>query len=389
MTGTEQRQADDLRRTTADGAAVYLLFALTGVGLVLPGTLLPLLVRQWSWNDAASGNLFFVFFLGTSLGAFCARGTLGRMLGLATALFALPVMLLDRLRGGAVFGAIALYGFGLGLAMTAVSLLQSRRHANDRLRELTRLNLLWALGACLGPPVLLRTSALTGLSTTLRWTGAIMLLSGTLVSWRVWREPVPPSGSWQAWRHVRQLPPVYAVALPLSTGIEAGVGGWLTTYTMREHHAGETVVGAVTALWAGLLLSRLLFSGRRLSLSQRAWLSSAFAWLLVVGIAVLLLVNDAAGAVGGALCVGFGVGPLYPYLLSRLLDRGEAGNAGFLAAGAGSALLPLCIGLVAQRGHSLALGLLVPLLGSVMLAAAMMRESGPGHRLPSPARRWE
>ena len=47
------------------------------------------------------------------------------------------------------YGAIALYGLGLSLTMTSISLLLSQRFPEHRRLELTRLNLVWAVGAAL------------------------------------------------------------------------------------------------------------------------------------------------------------------------------------------------------------------------------------------------
>ncbi len=349
-------------------AVTYLLFALTGVGLVLPGTLLPLLTARCGLDDGQSGLLFFLFFVGTSLGAFAARGTLGPMLGLATLTMSLPLAIVARLHGAAVVFAFLACGFGLGLAMTAVSLLQSRRYPGAKLPELTRLNLVWAVGACAGPFLLLRASTALGIGFALRGYAATVLVVGACVTAYVWYEPVPPGGVWHAWRDIRQLPLFFAVCLPLATGVEGAAGGWVTSYVARESWKVGTIITASTSLWAGLLVSRLLFSGRGASLVLRRKASSSLAFLSAFGLVLLLSGTHPALAVAGGFCIGFGVGPLYPYLLSSLMERSEAGNAGFLAAGVGSALLPLLTGCLSKETHSLRAGLLVPLISALVLA---------------------
>lgn len=340
---------------------------------MLPGTLLPFLVRRWGWQDGRSGLLFFLFFVGTTLGAFCARGMLGRMLVFAGIAIAAPVALLDSIRGGLALGAILLTGFGLGLAMTAATLMRSRQVSQHRATELTRLNLVWAMGAACAPALLLHANGSFGLAGTLRSYAIAVLLCGAAAGLPLWRGDAPPEGTWAAWRRIRRVPALFAAALPLATGIEAGVGGWLVTYALREGGASRTGISAGTAFWAGLLLSRLLFSGTRFALPRWRFSAAAFAGLLVCGL--LLLVSDAAEhwIAAGAFCAGFGIGPLYPQLLALMLNRSEAGNAGFLLAGAGSALLPLLIGQISQHSHSLRLGLTVPLAGSVLLLAALVR----------------
>ncbi|WP_419807040.1 MFS transporter [Terriglobus sp.] len=352
--------------------ALYVLFGLTGVGLVLPGTLLPFLARRWGWQDGRSGLLFFLFFVGTTVGAFCARGMLGRMLLLAGFAVAAPLAWLPILHGPTIFAAVVLNGFGLGLTMTAVTLLRSRQVRGERVTELARLNLLWALGAACAPFLLLRSAASVGLTATLRSYAAVILLCAMAAALPLWSEDVPTEGTWAAWRRVRALPALFAISLPLATGIEAGVGAWLVTYASRDGAAHHAVITAGSALWAGLLLSRLLFSGRRFRLPQSRFTGAAFAGLLVCGLLLLFSGNAAPAIVAGAFCAGFGIGPVYPQLLALLLSSSEAGNAGFLLAGAGSALLPLLIGQVSQHTHSLRLGLLVPLLASVVLLLSLL-----------------
>ena len=353
--------------------ALYLLFVLTGVGLVLPGTLLPLLARRWAWQDGRSGLLFFLFFVGTTVGAFCARGMLGRMLLLAAFAVAVPLASIPSLHGPAIFAAVLLNGFGLGLTMTAVTLLRSRQVPNARATELARLNLLWALGAACAPFLLLRSAALLGLTATLSSFAATILLCATLAALPLWNGDVPAEGTWAAWRRVSTLPVLFVVSLPLATGIEAGIGAWLVTYASRGTAVHGAIVTAGSALWAGLLFSRLLFSARTLRLPSSRFTGAAFAGLLMCGLLLLLSGTAAPAVVAGAFCAGFGIGPVYPQLLALLLNSSEAGNAGFLLAGAGSALLPLLIGQVSQHTHSLRLGLLVPLVASIVLMLSLLQ----------------
>lgn len=360
-------------RTYRQSLALYLLFGLTGVGLVLPGTLLPTLARHWGWQDGRAGLLFFMFFVGTSAGAFCARGMLGRMLILAAFAIAIPTALLTSLRGLAVLGAVLLFGFGLGLVMTAVTLVRSRQVPGHRAAEFTRLNLVWAVGAACAPMVLLRSTAWLGLPTTLRSFAVIVFGCTLAAGLPLWNERAPASETWSTWHRVSRVPPLFAVCLPLATGIEAGVGGWLVTFALRENGVHRAVVTAGSALWVGLLLSRSLFSLQRFGLGHRRYAGAGFAGLLVFGLLMLLHGNTAAAVIAGAFCAGAGIGPLYPQLLAMLLNRNEPGQAGFLLAGAGSALLPLLIGQVSQQTHSLRAGLAVAVFGSVVLFVFLLR----------------
>src|SRR5665213_792346 len=69
-------------------APIYVGFAATGVGVALPGALLPVLAARWHLNDAQSGRLFLMFFIGTSVGALLVRGFLRRTLLFASLVIA-------------------------------------------------------------------------------------------------------------------------------------------------------------------------------------------------------------------------------------------------------------------------------------------------------------
>src|ERR1700755_1986419 len=65
-------------REIALRTGLYLGFAGTGVGVALPGALLPLLLRRWTLGDTRGGLLLFCFFLATTTGALVSRGRMNR-----------------------------------------------------------------------------------------------------------------------------------------------------------------------------------------------------------------------------------------------------------------------------------------------------------------------
>ena len=72
-----------------------------------------------------------------------------------------------------------------------------------------------------------------------------------------------------------------------------------------------------------------------------------------------------------ALLIGFGLGPLYPYVLSVALPR-FPGNTVFLAAGIGAAVIPWLTGTVSGAAGSLRAGLLVPCVGAAVMFATVL-----------------
>jgi hypothetical protein len=68
---------------------IYLGFAATGIGMALPGSVLPTLLAQWSLADRQAGLLFFLGWLGSSLGALAVGGSRVRSLAAGAFLAAL------------------------------------------------------------------------------------------------------------------------------------------------------------------------------------------------------------------------------------------------------------------------------------------------------------
>jgi MFS transporter, FHS family, glucose/mannose:H+ symporter len=367
---------------------LYLGFAATGVGAAMPGALLPLLLRRWSLGDARGGLLLFCYFLANTTGALVSRGAMNRSMArgaLFTSAGAVWLAFASRAWG---FAAIAVYGLGLGIAMTSTSLLVSRRFAEERRVEMMRLNLLWAAGACVAPWLGLGGRALRagGATRSLQALGGI---AAFFAAWAVWSwlaegKSAVVSGVVVEFandgaiaaeeRHDSVRTRIASLAIPLSllilvfcaTGVESATSGWLAAYAQRLGATKDTTIGAATALWAGLLASRVVHSiSRSMRFGDRLLLVTSTA-LMAVGLGVLVAWPGGMISVAAAFAVGFGAGPVYPLLLAVVLRRRETRGV-FVLAGMGAAALPLVTGAVSGWTHSLAAGLCVPLAA----AAAM------------------
>ena len=359
---------------------LYLGFAATGVGVALPGALLPLLLRRWSLGDTGGGLLLFYFFLATTSGALLSLGRMNRSIARGALLTSAGALWLGVASRGWSFGAIVVYGLGLGIAMTSTSLFISRRFAAERRVEMMRLNLLWAAGACAGPWLALGGQALKAGAHAARPLHVLLGLAAFFAVFALWVWlALQTSGSDTAATLVESDPAVTPARCPLaqiplvllilvffSTGIESSTGGWLAAYAQRLGETAKTTIGAATAFWVGLLSSRLVYSLRASArVSERIVLPTS-AGLAAAGLAILVAWPGAAASVFAALMVGFGVGPVYPLLLSIVLRRRETRGV-FVLAGVGSSALPLATGAISGWTHSLSTGLCVPLAAAAMM----------------------
>ena len=161
-----------------------------------------------------AGLLFLCFSAGSSAGALLARRNLCFALAAGCTLVALGAVLLATAQAGAPWVFSVFYGCGLGLSMTSISLLRSRSRPGQRVAELARLNLVWALGAGVAPAILLRTASRLGTSLVLHVAGALFGLFALLVLLAVSAGPSSqtPTGNWL--RSVRAAPPDPALPHP-------------------------------------------------------------------------------------------------------------------------------------------------------------------------------
>jgi fucose permease len=372
-------------------------FTATGVGAAMPGALLPLLLHRWHLGDGRGGVLLFCYFLASTAGALWSGGAMNLSVARGAVLTAAGALWLGLASQAWGFAAIAVYGLGLGVAMTSTSLLVSRRFPAERRREMMRLNLLWAAGACAGPWLGLGGRALRAATTSSR---PLLVLSGLAAFFAVWAmwawlaegegaravEGSFAADSDAAGEELARAAearwterwPVLAVPLPLlilvfcATGVESSTGGWVAAYAQR---LGETVgatIGAATAFWAGLLGSRLVYSMRWTERLRERLVLGTSMLLIMLGLAVLVWWAGGGRSVVAAFAVGFGAGPVYPLLLAMVLRTREARGI-FVVAGAGAACLPLLTGAVSGWMHSLAAGLDVPLAAATMMAVLSWR----------------
>ena len=371
----------DIRRK----APLYVGFAATGVALTIPGAILPLLLRRWAMSDARGGVLLFCFYTMGTLGSYMARGRMNRSIARGALVTAAGALCLGWAGRWTAYGAIAVYGLGLSMTMTSISLLLSQRFSAERRLVLTRLNLVWAIGAALGPWIALHVArgaafveaqAIVHAQHVLEGVGVFFVVAA---AWANWMEDSPTvtetknSGE----RNSRTGSGRLGVPWPLlvlifgATGVDAAAGGWLTAYAQRAGDSLGITIGAATFLWVGSLVSRVAHSTKWAArLPERAVLGVS---MVAMTAALVLLVAWPAGiaTMVAAAVLGLAAGPVYPLVLAAALRHRENSTV-FAIAGVGASLLPLMTGGISSWAHSLRAGLGVPLVAAVVMMIVVM-----------------
>ncbi|MGA8939355.1 MAG: MFS transporter [Acidobacteriaceae bacterium] len=374
----------DVRRK----APLYLGFIATGVALTIPGAILPLLLMRWSMNDARGGLLLFCFYGVGSLGSYSARGRMNRSIARGSVLTLLGALALGWAGQWTAYGAIALYGLGLSLTMTSISLLLSQRFPEKRRLELTRLNLVWAIGAALGPWIALRSTR--GRSIT-QWDAVLHaqhVLLGVAIffafaaAWSLWIEQSTPLAASavaerpQESASRRRDGARFGVPWPLlvlifgATGVDAAAGGWLTAYAQRAGDSLGITIGAATFLWLGSLVSRAVHSTAWASRLPERWVLGSSMVAMTGALALLIAWPLGVVTMLAAAVLGLAAGPVYPLVIAAALRHRENSTV-FTIAGVGASLLPLATGMVSNWTHSLRAGLGVPLLAAAVMVVVV------------------
>jgi fucose permease len=359
-------------------AAALAAYATLGVATTMLGPLLPLLQSQWTLSDRQAGALFVAQFCGGFAGAI-ASGELTRrrsarftsrlgFLLISAGFVSMPWQKLWMLVSG-----IALYGFGIGLAMPAITLAVCELFHRHSARVLNLLNLFWAIGAIAAPGIFLKLVA-----------GDLLRLRNTLLTAAVVAIPfgfclpsaAPPAAGEQAARALGggDLRKLLSCALFIFAyvGVENGVAGWMPSLVERLHQFSSGRAALLQALfWTAFLLGRLLSSALgRPGVEQRVLRLSFL--VAACGTGLLLWGSGSALLFAAAILLGLGLAPLFPTAVSVLSEKISAEwrpRLGwvFAAGGLGGAVLPYGIGALSNAFSSLRQGMSLLLVAEIVL----------------------
>ncbi len=357
---------------------------ITGIGLTLLGSGLPALAALWRLNDASSGRLLLAVFAGSAIGAMLVRPPFHRNLAAGMAMIAISMAGLALSGGHALFLLFLLFGTGLGLAMTANSVLTGDRYPERRAAMLTLLNFSWSAGAAVSPFAVqfaIHRAGVRGLFWSMAAAGALSALLALCLRDR--RAAAQEDSQQAATANVRSSKRVvafFAIFGLLYCGTEAALGGWVLTYVHRlDFQLSAAPPLAASCFWLSLLVGRGVAPAVLLRVREEALLAVALVSAFV-GVAALLTLHSLPAVMLSAAVAGFSMAPIFPVCVSIFMSiaRNPAQTRWMFAiAGLGSATLPWATGQLAARTGSLHTGLLVPLM-ALGLMLVMMRWPGGG-----------
>jgi fucose permease len=341
---------------------------------VLLGSILPRLSAPWHLRDKDAGLLLLVQFATSASGALLVRRNLWRALTCGYGLIgagAIGIFLLQQRS----LPAFAVYGLGLGLAMTSTNMITGRRYPQRMGAALALLNFSWSAGAVACPLLVAHFLRLTTSSAAFVVIGLLALPFALLPLLSARGDVQASASAGPALTGMREATTIlyFAVLAFLYVGIEASIGNWMSTYATRAAawtFAGSTL--AVALFWAALLLGRLV-TPVILARMAELGLYRASVFATITGVLLLLAAHRPVTILAGSILSGLALAPLFPLILALFLEEiGGSRNAGwvFAVAGLGGAVLSWLTGTISSGTGSLRIGLLVP--GAAALLMLLM-----------------
>jgi FHS family glucose/mannose:H+ symporter-like MFS transporter len=388
--GSSQDRPVALPISAAAPVVLHAGYVVAGIVTTLMGPILPILIGRWSLSDQRAGLFFTAQFCGSMLGV----STLGALIGrgyryafvCGFGLIAAGVAGLSLRSYPATLAAAALFGCGLGQALSATNLWVAEVAKARRVAALSILNLAWGIGAVASSPVVMLTQRRESIPFLLYAIASASALTALILA-TMNLEPVALEGDHQKSTptrgdNIRIRSSVNLAGLFfLYVGSENSIAGWVASLTKRMHpYSGDIWALAPLFFWGGILTGRALVPLVPFRWRERALLASG---LILATVAVSLLLRAKTFA-SVAICVGaagLGLAGIYPILIAWLvkaygLRSRRIGAIMFALAGMGGATMPWFVGLISTGTGSLRAGLLLPLVGCVAMFGliASMRE---------------
>jgi len=346
---------------------LHLGFALTGVGTTLLGCILPALSIAWRLDDRSAGILFASQFAGSASGALLVGKDFFRSLVRGYLLLIPGAILLTFFSGFVEIPLFLIFGLGLGLTMTATSMLIGSAPLPNRGAALSVLNAMWGIGAAASP--------LIAAVWVKRWPAPNLFLVfaiAVMLTFFFVRKPATvlvghvedAAQSASEPRQLRLLSLFAAIGF-LYVGTETSIGGWMMTYVGRLPVSSKMWAPIATScFWIALLSGRTLVPVVVRCLSEAQLLTASLMAALLCS-ALLLLSRAPLAIVLSATLAGFMLAPIFPLALAKVLRLAEGSpttKVVFAISGLGGAALPWITGELSARTGSLRIGLVVPVL---------------------------
>ena len=250
---------------------------------MLLGPILPILISRWSLSDERAGLFFTTQFCGQFAGCLSTgvliplRGRGYRLtFAIGFAFIALGVAALGLGDARAGLAGTALYGYGLGLALTGGNLWVAEIFPQRRTTAVSILNVTWTIGAIACGPLVMLAEDLHILAKFLVGVALFHAICALLIGvWEIepleWgTDELDVGGAAPRTRLIGAATFALGGLFFLYVGTESAVGGWVAAYANRVESISAIMAALTPAFfWCGLAAGRALAPAALRSLAAR------------------------------------------------------------------------------------------------------------------------
>lgn len=369
---------------------LHFAFFLSGVATVLVGQVLPVLFKKLSLNDNHGGQLFIAQFIGSLTGNFIYNFTVKRFGFLFSILFGMLALASGCLVINANNWSVCLLGFvilgiGIGATLTSINMFVAEKNPQRQAAALNILNFFWGVGAILSQPYIAFLGTPTSALLPTFLLAGLFFLTTILIFFSS-RDGEPKQSFEKTTEPV--LTPIWTNPTAwlitffnfVHVGIETGIGGWLTTYSVRFPENLSGSISATPVFFLFFVIGRGFASVFLKVLSINKFL--LFSLLtLSGGIVLMLMAQNYWFLLFGASVAGFGTSGIFPTNLARFTRVfGESATRRaapfFICGGLGGAFTTWLIGYISYYSNNLRSGIFVLLVSSLILIFLQTMLSG-------------
>jgi MFS transporter, FHS family, glucose/mannose:H+ symporter len=327
-------------RALAVTRSAYAITLLAGLQAGWFGPLLPSIAQAQHLPLEKVGVLVSAVCAGGLCALAVSRPIIARLGDLKTTLLAATLIGSGFIGLGSLAGLIPLvacafcYGMGVNLNSIASHILFPRYYPSRVASALSKLNVFFGVGALIGPMIALTVFSLKG---QYNWVFAFAGLYSLVICAYLMRAdhggqsevvtkcpdhakaPQP-----NALRAILTHPILIGLTLInfLYVGIESSLGTWIYTFLQRaESLDGVVASSAVSLLWAGLTLGRLISTRACLKVNPKYVTMAAMLFLVSTIFATATLHMGANMALPMVLLIGLGLGPIFPTVIAQSATR--------------------------------------------------------------------
>lgn len=368
--------------------ACYAAFVAIGVCVTIFGPAKDILTERFGLALKDGGNFISLHYIGAVIGIVATGALLDKinaryLLVGGALLMGVGLLILTQAQNlWLAYVAMVIIGLGYGALDICPNLVVASLNPERSSIALNILNIMWGIGAALGPQVANFALSQQNINLAFIATGVFSLALVIPFAFA----SLEPHHRTQGTQATVPTPPInigmlmpFVLLIFVYVGAENGFGQWLFTEVTNVTRATASVATLATSLfWGGLTVGRVLATLLLRRMSDEALLMGTTLLIAISAALLIVLPGVESVALISAFLVGIGCGPIFPTalaILNRRFPRGTITGTVVAFGTTGGIVIPWVQG---QVGADHSGGMIVTvILGFVLLALAWLVQRKP------------